>query len=132
MQLNELCVGDWVKQKGSLLVFQVSAIRDGYVEGKKDDGEFAIDSIDPIPLTNGILKANGFEYETTYSQRKLIRKNLWVKVVIFEKSHCILNYNCGTYVVPFKYVHELQRALRILGLHQLANDFVICKQKIFK
>lgn len=86
--------------------------------------EVYCDDLEPIPMTFDILKDNGFEYETPFCYRKKVRENLWIRVVIYETT-CILNYNSGTYVMPFKYVHELQRALRMVGLTDIANNFKI-------
>lgn len=85
--------------------------------------------IDPIPLTEELLKANGFEDETS---------NFW-KLRVDDKPHHYIfrlnkggalcgdgySMNCNIYTITIKYVHELQHALRLCGLNDLANNFKI-------
>lgn len=83
----------------------------------------------PIPLTDDILKANGFEDETS---------NFW-KLRVDDKPHHYIfrlnkggalggdgySMNCNIYTITINYVHELQHALRICGLNDLADNFKI-------
>lgn len=98
------------------------------------------EDVKPIPLTEEILKLNGFE-ET----------NTGFMVNIFERPSCVMKLNESGYYgieviggycninanneehkeLPFEanikcnYAHELQHALRLCGLNELADNFKI-------
>lgn len=121
MRIEELSMGDWVKQKDSPLVFQVSAIRAGYVEGKKDDGEFPIDTLMPVMLSENILRLNGF---------KQVRKGFRLPDKRYEQiSDGLYCVEIDTYLnhvsVGIRFVHELQKALRCVGMWDRANNIQI-------
>lgn len=84
-----------------------------------------IESVDPIPLTDGVLKANGF--------RKSIEEGTYYfpeGYKAHERGYAIENEDGLWYItehnlMPFVYVHELQHALRLCGLNDLADNFKI-------
>ena len=54
-------IGDWVKQKHSGLLLKVCAIEPPYVRADGEGGQFHEDTIEPISVTEEMLKANGYE-----------------------------------------------------------------------
>lgn len=78
----------------------------------------------PIPLTEDILKANGIPTNgDTHIFDSDINCYLELK---FESGKLWWTINLAEYfIIPFTYVHELQRALRLCGLNELADNFKI-------
>lgn len=146
MKPNELMIGDWVIDAGitSRTVYKRinrtdersnSCVADDY---KVILGEAGIK---PIPITPEILEANGFEsrelyHFTLYQFGKdsfSIAYNLLLKnLCAFTKT---VQAGCRLCTTPDKselsiqiqYVHELQQAMRLIGLRDLADNFVIEK-----
>lgn len=93
-----------------------------------------IKDCDPIPLTEKVLKDNGFKkQELTIGNYALflkekgkydIRSALWGNVFNGRIDIGVLgNYVCVK--KEFIYVHELQHALRLCGLVELADNFKV-------
>lgn len=85
---------------------------------------YEYDEIEPIPLTPEILEKNGFE----------LRDDFFYHMVDDNPHHYdfklkngndgyILEYN--TYNLIIRYVHRLQRALRLCRLNDLADNFKV-------
>lgn len=85
----------------------------------------------PVQLTTDILLNNGFTQDTIGSGLILHidnSENLYVLVNYRHNGECrnveisnkMYNLSC-----PIKYVHELQHALRLCGLSELADKFII-------
>ena len=93
-----------------------------------------------IPLTPEILEKNGWEYKK-YKTDYMVKydlcvggKNCWMHWAIGEHNLDILRqdekldfYNLCVQrvVIPCDYVHELQHALHLGGLDELADNFKI-------
>lgn len=90
---------------------------------------------EPIPLTEEILKANGFKlesdgynwYHPTFSPEQVyvhvaLRKNGNVRRVEVKKQRAHFYRDTLPYAFP---VHELQQVLRLCGLSELADNFKI-------
>lgn len=126
-------INDWVTNNSS--DFVITSI-DGYgsligIENETYADLVHIDELKPIPLTEEILKMNGFE-ENLYYLDKLIddytsihwtdqnpfklKNEGYPRVSIFTKAIDIR-------YLPCTYVHELQHALRLCGLTELADNF---------
>lgn len=81
----------------------------------------------PISLTAEILEKNGFEKDE--EMNFVIRGddffiNLWIMPLCIEfyfKSY----YDTNEMRINIDYVHELQQALRLVELNELANNFKI-------
>lgn len=87
--------------------------------------------IEPIPLTEEILKANGFESDN-YGYFVVESQDIHFWIIRYcEEDGC--KHFSGHWVIgeiiPIDYVHELQHALRLCGLNELADNFVIEKEK---
>lgn len=121
MKATELMIGDWV-QVPSLIDnveyydawCKVKQLRDCDLDviGFK---ELKYDEIEPIPLTPKILEKNGWEERPTgyvfYTDRKRYDNSLWY---ILGSNTFVVNRN----EFQIKYVHELQHALRLLGIEK--------------
>ena len=78
-----------------------------------------IDEIESIPLTEEILEANGWACDD-------INYSWYLDKFpdLYKHENGFLNYYDGI-EVRFNYVHELQRALRVCGLWDKADNFKI-------
>lgn len=154
MNLNYLMIGDWVSVLAHFLETSTegTATSGGYNLCRKNchiggiyGDMIAIDKIssdaiayEPIPLTEEILKANGFTTDNDhtlkgsciyhrlcgkYEDYKVIVRllNGWVKIESFDdRWHTLLDL-----AIQPRYVHELQHALRLCGLNELADNFKV-------
>lgn len=130
MTINELMHNDLLMYGGNLCRFVIRSI-DAVVERISDKTTYlpcAIREAEPIPLTEEILKANGFVIERSrecyfiyYSKNDEIVVALEYDVE--QKDYWV---HLGGYSnVIFKYVHELQHILRLCGLIGLADNFKV-------
>ena len=146
MKCNELQVWDWITDNNGFQ-WQIICVGDDYAyatcEGNEGDPwefEDKDDQPQPISLTNDILKKNGWEMESYM----LPPYASFIRTYYFTKdegyTHLELkgntlkiwfNYEKGNdgvspdIVIPVKYVHQLQRALRLAGMTDLANNFKV-------
>lgn len=112
MKANELQIDDFIIVDG--IVRKVCAItkhKIGYHKLELPFGECQMSytrlyEVSPINLTPEILEKNGFEYDDSVN---IVGK--MISDSVYEKQ--------------FKYVHELQRALRLCGLNDLADNFKV-------
>ena len=123
MKITELTIGNWVTgKKWRENPFQITRINDGgkFVYGKTATstvGPFFLDELEPIPLTREILEMNGFTENYRYDDLSYIQSN-----GIVTGTH-INGENGEMEEMYFKYVHEVQNALRLCGLNDLADNF---------
>ena len=146
MKCQELMFGDWVATEHGTLM-QIIDVSDNYAyatfEGNEGDPwEFddKDDQPQPIPLTNDILKKNGWEMKSymlppyasfirtyyftkdegyTHLELKGNTLKIWFN---YEKG------NDGVYsdiVIYVNYVHQLQQVLRLAGMTDMANNFKV-------
>lgn len=114
MKATELMIGDWVAQKHGGLLLNVSEVRPPYIIADGEDGQFHEDTLEPIPLTEEILLANGFYYERNigyvYEDDEYeVIVDLWNNSYrILYNRDVMMNIQCFSNV----FVHELQHALR--------------------
>lgn len=131
MDVNELMIGDYIRQKHSNLVLKVSAITPPYVQCEGENGQFHEDTIEPIPLSVEILESNGFKLVGDHTSHWQIcgdgYDDIQISGVPDPKHHVTLILNAhkdsttGTgygfyrmiYDMPIRYVHELQHIMRI-------------------
>ena len=102
MKATELMIGDWVKSRTGMNV-KIVGINHDYPS-----------VYEPIPLTAEILEKNGWwqdEIDGTYHNT--------MSVYGRKAPFSILDG------VAINYVHELQQALRLCGLKDLADNFKI-------
>lgn len=151
LRAEELMVGDWVRVKDCIDQFyyfdeyepgeivQVREILDNGINpnwaGAEVSGILGLEDIQPIPITPEILEKNGFE-KLDFSHFQIGDRRLvldadgrwdgplsWNWVVTEMDTNAkgqpvVLDY----YVATINCVHELQRALRCVGLFELANN----------
>lgn len=110
MKANELMIGDWVRDNLTQIPLQVNASCIRQFERQEEQGENM--SASPIPLTYEMLKANRHKCMG-------ISKFGFPNIVIDTPKCYILK--------EFSYVHELQNALRLSGLTDLADNFKVNK-----
>ena len=128
MKAADLMIGDWVGRvfddKRIIEDYrQVDWIRTGEI-GMRYCKVWSIGCIEPIPLTHEILEKNGF-----WVMEKV--DNGAEEYIAYATDGLIFHYNRDNdYYFPntpisWKYVHELQHALRLCGLDELADNFKI-------
>lgn len=98
-------------------------IRGIFVGNEEDTDWFNEDDADSIPLTDEILEKNGWKW-----RKKGVIKSLH----LYDKEgHSIMTLTYGNIItvggheVKIRYVHELQYALRLCGLNELADNFKV-------
>lgn len=112
MDSKSLMIGDWCKMK---LSFGATWFTDK-VGCINPDNEM---EYEPIPLTTEILEKNGWkEYPQVYCSQKTLNFDIYR----FEDEVGVkIQGNC----IVLNYVHELQHALRLCGLNDLADNFKV-------
>lgn len=133
LRIQDISVGDWVeysgrpKQVGVIDLYKNN--QDNPVVGilvhKSPDGRHRvhyhnIDKYNPIPLTAKILRINGFIESEDYKGR-FYNKDMGCVVTIFTRTDKSFTnkYKKGKPMIVlerFKYVHQLQHALRLVGI----------------
>ena len=130
MLCKELQYGDWVSAGGGLPM-QITNVGEDYAYATWEDNEgdpWEFDDKDeqpqPIPLTPEILEKNGFikvnsqRYDYGYPDT-----DCYVKVNPKKNMIHVNGRNANSNLYSHSFVHELQRALRLCGLDELANNF---------
>lgn len=141
MKITELMIGDYVKYQGhTYIVEEISA--KGWVhlihpESKVRlnlTNDYIIHLLEPIPLTQFILETNGWIVKKNHVQKGNFGDSplmLWhltgnkiLRHFVHEMEISDLSSDEG-YRLRFRcdYVHELQHALRLCGLNELADNF---------
>ena len=115
MRAEELMIGDWVVQDDNLCnerLCKVTGIFEHYlVEVTGEKLPLHESHIKPIPLTKDILEANGFcLFDDAFWWYKDFRITL--------SSSKAFTLVCGR-TISFKYVHELQHAMRLCGIDKV-------------
>lgn len=142
IKCRALMVGDWITNRNGFPM-QITNVGEDYAyatfEGNEGDPwEFDDkgDQPQPIPLTAEILEKNGFgmfKYDRWVQYYRIFGNSvipfvlystiggemLSQEVDIFSTS---TNTNCG---IDVNYVHEIQHALRLCGLNELADNFKV-------
>lgn len=117
MRSRELQIGDWVYfGKDEYSPSKIDGILP-YDEGVVldfDNEPISNDHIRPIPLTAAILEKNGFKDGGVLSYE------------FYDGYHVFLEAEKrSVHAGALWYVHELQRALRLCGMNELADNFKI-------
>lgn len=133
-------IGDWV-----LSLFNTPIKIDPYkwvLDEQKKGNEvigFRFNDLSPIPLTEEILKANGFEVVNLSNLHKCYFRqkdnedgtelyNIEVEYYSDNPDACFIDVtydSIGSVRLKCKYVHEFQHALRLCGLNELADNFKV-------
>ncbi len=139
MKVKELMQGDKVYEtllEDTPQVVTVEEVGQNHIYVGMEDDDFAllryepehlgfnIKHIEPIPLTEEMLKANGF-FQNTYNHL-VLRIDDELAFCITQKQGRlwlpIYSYGKG---MTLKYVHELQHALRLCRLFAFADNFKV-------
>jgi len=135
MKANELMIGDWVriehyKYEYLNCIGQIAGIneREGSIEPRtfnviyEKDGKKGLNvgvskrNVFPVPITKEILEKNGFMDDGA---------SWWYRDFHISLSGTKnLTLICGR-TIQFSFVHELQHALRLCGLEELADNFKV-------
>lgn len=119
MRIEELSVGDWVKYLPNGSPAQVESVRkygNITLEGKDFVASTSLKHLAYIRITPEILEKNGWRND-------MADRNFWATDEVYIYNHD------GVWrlrpkspelliVVDVKYIHELQRALRLLGVEK--------------
>lgn len=126
-------IGDWVQirycRKLKLSLDQFYARGCHELRGNPID---YFSTFDPIPLTKEMLKANGFEYDGMFWHYGNEFGRVFVRFCSIEEDNMseeAYNYYVNHWIFDenfrIDYAHELQHALRLCGLNELADNFII-------
>ena len=122
MEATELMIGDWVGVFDEGIMKdcrQVDWIRTGEI-GMRYHKVWAIGCIEPIPLTPEILEKNGWNHSNRLMITRIDDNDFYwseeLGRILYKNQYNMCN--C-------KYVHNLQHALRLCGLDELADNFKI-------
>ena len=135
VKCRDLMVGDWVTNEHGLpaQIINVDNLCAFTIFGgnEDDEGEPWVfdDSVKlpvPIPLTPEILEKNGFtkvnsqRYDYGYPDT-----DCYVKVNPKKNMIHVNGRNANSNLYSHSFVHELQRALRLCGLDEIADNFKV-------
>lgn len=130
MRASELTLLDWVKveKPNNLLPLEIEDMipKVGKVVGVDGDTVcldfvdfgFMLDDVSPIPLTEEILKKNGFKDGQYFAE-------LYIQGwhVISDAHNLYMECERGWHMnIPCRCVHELQHAFKLVGINK---DFVV-------
>ena len=145
MDVKSLMIGDIVEyrnvneQTQICKVCSVSNLDGGIIYCEFEDGVYDVhqSTIHPIHITEEILKKNGFTWtvwgnNNTHATLLIQDKRAFIEWRAHSSYLAIWfdydEHNDGVYadiVIPVKYLHELQHALRLAGLEDVADNFEI-------
>lgn len=133
MKITEIMINDWYKWYADGREYFFKVDRESFA--LQDD---TLANFESITLTAEILEKNGFR-KLDFSHYQIQDRTLvldadgkwggplcwhWVVTEMSENSkgqNVVLDY----YVATINYVHELQHALRLCGLNELADSIII-------
>jgi hypothetical protein len=123
MEVKELMAGVFVYFNcfdGSKIIVRVTDFKDGIVYGNSENGSHwcNIENVEPIQLTPETLEKNGFkEYDELY--RLDIAEGVFVNADFKSKEPFVSIHNTCYRATPIcKYLHQLQKALRLCGIEK--------------
>ena len=135
MKISELQLGDIVSCLGDpVRVVSLSLKGDEPIEiisPLKTIETFREEDVKPIPLTAAILEKNGFRCDTIGSGLILHIDNSENRYVFVSfrhdgsSRHVEIEDGYYNLSVPVSYLHELQHALRLVGLNNLAKNLKV-------
>ena len=106
-----MMIGDWVMNTHNRKPEQVCEIRERMVMLDYND-LYDFDEIDPIPLTDAILKSNGFEYHHKNFAALSYVHPFQLEMVEWPDEKGIGLWMIGG-LFKIRYVHELQHAMKL-------------------
>ena len=131
MKTTDLQIGDWYTNSDGDICKVVKNLGN-IVWGQGDDVSDSTDDPNPIPLTAEILEKNGLEKTLIDEEYCYSLVTMDYVIVIRTNRDGYWKYDSvrevGRGVViqrKFDYVHQLQQALRLCGLNDLADNFKV-------
>ena len=132
IKCQDLMIGDWCCS-GHGLPMQITNVGDDYAyatfEGNEcDPWEFddKDDQPEPIPITPEILEKNGFiKVNSQRYDYGSPDNDCYVKVNPKKNMIHVNGRNANSNLYSHSFIHELQRALRLCGLNELADNFKV-------
>mgnify|MGYP003292059541 CR=1 FL=1 len=132
MNTKELMIGDLI-QSDLGTIYRIKGVRDFeggevLVNTGKADIWYQCTLINPIPLTPEILEKNGFVKSTIEEDVYNFPNN---NKALKERGFALDYHGYGRWFITdhnlmkILYVHQLQHALRLCGLDEIANNFTI-------
>lgn len=155
MTENKLMIGDWVRiTRSQWHEGSIQKVLDVYENGSirtKHISPVLKDSYEPVPLTQEILEANGFETKdynngfvdklyTTHVDEGKSKEGVGkarigvrrIRVTFYTDINKVNHIFCRVRGVSKRviegeiyFVHELQHALRFCGLNDIADNFIV-------
>lgn len=131
MKATDLMIGDWVRIKGHLDYDKVREIAKDenmqwYISFACSATLFRAYEFEPIPLTPEILEKNGFiKVNSQRYDYGSPDNDCYVKVNPKKNMIHVNGRNANSNLYSHSFVHELQRALRLCGLNELADNFKV-------
>lgn len=120
MKANELMIGDWVRDNLTQMPLQVNASCIRQFERQEEQGENM--SASAISLTEEILETNSLKWSGTWESYCYFCDNRKYIMVTHDEDE---GFGIHSTKIRFHYVHELQHALRLCGLTELADNFKV-------
>lgn len=119
MEAKELMIGDWISCNGFQRQIDFIDLQSIF---------FNQDIAEPIPLTAEILKLNAFDGHFLWLKEGETNGDTeYVSMEYTEEGTMFFfirrTFNDGQFKGVVHFVHELQHALRLCGLNDLANNF---------
>lgn len=126
MKTKELMIGDWILAHCTYPA-KITEIKANGSICTNLDGR-AIDETDfvPIQLTSEILELNGFsEGIESFTIQATADAKFWIQICEKFEDCLVLVLDVANVRLCLTYVHQLQHALRLCGLSELADNFKI-------
>ena len=144
MRANELMINDLIydtinRRYGKVFTISLAEpLPIGYYFGVNSECYILERIAEPIPITPEILEANGFYMVKGDESENIAKPDVWVyekedKVIVIGlkegdfASFEIYNNRRSTSFTDSVCVSELQHAMRTMGMHELADNFIIEK-----
>lgn len=122
MTAKDLQIGDWVYDNMLKGYGKIEVLTPFAVQCDIHTDTHHMDFFQPIPLTEEILKANGFRTEEfEYGEVGWYPKEGCTYITQYPHKNPMFALE-GT-DIDLEYVHQLQQALRLCGLNDLADNF---------
>lgn len=127
MKGNEITIGSIVLYKDKPCTIEGISIGGGVLLRRQNEfvSPRSIDHIWPMPLTPEILEKNGFSIDENgeWYSREVEKKdrNFWINIAFRDDGVAVydldvLNGARSSFSMHLNYVHELQKALGLLGI----------------
>ena len=130
MEATELMIGDWVYSTfcdKPCKVIGIEQYESEYVNVKVTNvtGAKDINSLSFIPLTPEILEKNGWYVPLLKSWWEHPDIAFWMKAYTDGTFELMIDEDSDISFCTIRFVHELQHALRLCGLNELADNFKV-------